>query len=287
RSTKQVPITVRGSAIGGGTEHLTLTQGFSDLAVSPDGKKLAFTAHGEVFAASAADGGDATRITQTTGAEAQPAWSSDSRRLAYTANRDGAWNLYLYDFATNKETQLTQGRVHGVSPRFSPDGKQVAFLRDGKELCVVSVDTKQVRVLAQGIFGRPPFFAERPIAWSPDGRWIAYLSGGSKLFMNAYVVPLAGGEARQVSWLSNTRASTISWSGDGDFLLLDTGMRVEPGSVARVDLLPFVPKFREDQFTALFRDQTPGRTTPPGPTPARPAIDSTKPDSSAARRDGK
>jgi Tol biopolymer transport system component/C-terminal processing protease CtpA/Prc len=284
RSTKQVPITVRGSAIGGGTEHLTLTQGFSDLAVSPDGKKLAFIAHGEVFAASAADGGDATRITQTTAAEAQPAWSNDSRRLVYTANRDGAWNLYLYDFATNKETPLTQGRVHSVSPRFSPDGKQVAFLRDGKELCVVSVDTKQVRVLAQGIFGRPPFFAERPIAWSPDGRWVAYLSGGTKLFMNAYVVPLAGGEARQVSWLSNTRASTISWSGDGDFLLLDTGMRVEPGSVARVDLLPFVPKFREDQFTALFRDQTPGRTTTPSPAPNRAPTDSVRPDSAARGR---
>ena len=284
RAAKEVPITVRGAAIGGGTEHLTLTQGFGDLAVSPDGKKLAFTAHGEIFAASAADGGDAARITQTTAAEAQPAWSSDSRRLVYTANRDGAWNLYLYDFTTNKETQLTQGRVHSVSPRFSPDGKQVAFLRDGKELCVVSVDTKQVRVLAQGVFGRPPFFLDRPIAWAPDGKWIAYLSGGTKLFMNAYVVPAAGGDARQVSWLSNTRATSISWSGDGGFLLLDTGMRTEPGSLARVDLLPFTPKFREDQFTALFRDETPGRTTPPSPAPARPQTDSVRPDSSARTR---
>jgi Tol biopolymer transport system component len=261
RSAKEVPITVRGAAIGGGTEHLTLAQGFGDLSVSPDGKKLAFTAHGEIFAASAADGGDAARITQTPAAAAQPAWSSDSRRLVYTANRDGAWNLYLYDFTTNKETPLSQGRVHSVSPRFSPDGKQVAFLRDGKELCVVSVDTRQVRVLAQGIFGRPPFFLDRPIAWSPDGRWIAYLSGGTKLFMNAYVLK-SRPEGAAVSWL-RTRARSISWSGDGGFLLLDTSMRTEPGSLARVDLLPFSPKFREDQFTALFRDETPGRTTPP------------------------
>jgi len=125
---------------------------------------------------------------------------------------------------------------------------------------------------------------ERPIAWSPDSRWIAYLSGGTKLFVNAYVVPAAGGDARQVSWLSNTRATTISWSSDGGFLLLDTGMRTEPGSLARVDLLPFSPKFREDQFTAMFRDETPGRTTPPAPTPARPATDSTKPDSSTTKR---
>jgi hypothetical protein len=76
--------------------------------------------------------------------------------------------------------------------------------------------------------------------------------------MNAYVVPTTGGDARQVSWLANTRATSLSWSKDGEFLLLDTGMRTEPGSLARVDLLPFSPKFREDQFTAMFRDETPG-----------------------------
>jgi C-terminal processing protease CtpA/Prc len=104
--------------------------------------------------------------------------------------------------------------------------------------------------------------------------------------MNAYVVPSAGGDARQVSWLANTRATSISWSGDGGFLLMDTGMRTEPGSLARVDLLPFSPKFREDQFTALFRDETPGRTTPPVPAPARPATDSVRPDSLGTGRGG-
>jgi Tol biopolymer transport system component/C-terminal processing protease CtpA/Prc len=281
---REVAIPAVRGAVGLGAEHLVLTNGFSDLAVSPDGKKLAFIARGEVFAAPAADGGDATRVTTTAAAEGQVTWAPDSRRLAYSANRDGVWNLYLYDFATNKETALTSARTNALAPRFSPDGRQVAFLRDAKEVCVVSVDTKQVRVLAQGVFNRPPLgFNERPV-WSPDGRWIAYLSGGTKLFMNAYVVPSAGGEAKQVSWLSNTRATSLSWSGDGGFLLFDTGMRTEPGSLARVDLLPFSPKFREDQFTAMFRDDAPGRTTPPGPTPARPAIDSTRPDSLGARR---
>ena len=36
---------------------------FQELALSPDGKKVAFTVHGEIFSASAKDGGDAARVT--------------------------------------------------------------------------------------------------------------------------------------------------------------------------------------------------------------------------------
>ncbi|MBV6521692.1 MAG: Tricorn protease [Gemmatimonadaceae bacterium] len=275
RTAHEVPITLRGAATVDQIEHLSLNTNFADLAVAPDGKKLAFTAHGEVFAVSATDGGDATRITRTPAAESQVTWSGDSKRIAYSSNRAGAWQVYVYEFATGVETQVSEGVRNSSAPRFSPDGKALAFIRDGSELCVASLDPQVVRVVATGIFGRPPMMPERAIAWSPDSRWIAYLSGGTKLFMNAYVVPAAGGDARQVSWLSNTRANTVSWSGDGTFLLLDTGMRTEPGLLARIDLLPHTPKFREDQFVALFRDDTPGRTTPPTPAPAIPTDSST------------
>ncbi|MEP7348174.1 MAG: peptidase S41, partial [Gemmatimonadaceae bacterium] len=56
-AAREVPITLRGAAMVDPVEHLSLAANFSDLAVAPDGKKVAFTAHGEVFAASATDGG--------------------------------------------------------------------------------------------------------------------------------------------------------------------------------------------------------------------------------------
>ena len=59
----QVPITLRGASASNADEHLSLTTGFGSLALSPDGKKIAFTARGDVFAASAKDGGDAVRVT--------------------------------------------------------------------------------------------------------------------------------------------------------------------------------------------------------------------------------
>lgn len=282
---REVPIALRGASSTPEPEHVVLTNAFSELVLSPDGKKIAFVAHGDVFVASAAEGGDAERVTATPGLEGPARWAPDSRRLVYAAHRDGAWHLYLYDVGARAETQLTSARQSDASPQLSPDGKLLAFIRGGRELRVLTLDTRQERVAATGTFGLPPFTVGRALAWSPDGRWIAYLSGGPKLFVNAYVVPVAGGAARQVSWLPNTRASSVSWSPDGSFLLLDSGQRLEEGMLARVDLLPRTPRFREDQFSALFRDETPGRTTPPPSAPRLPAADSAAGLGPAARPD--
>ena len=65
-TAKEIPITRHGAPAGPGVQHLSLTSDFRDLALSPDGKKVAFVARGEVFAASAKDDGDAARVTKTT-----------------------------------------------------------------------------------------------------------------------------------------------------------------------------------------------------------------------------
>jgi len=58
-----VKIVRRGEPASPAVDHLVLNNQFRDLALSPDGKKIAFAAHGEIFAASAKDGGEAMRVT--------------------------------------------------------------------------------------------------------------------------------------------------------------------------------------------------------------------------------
>ncbi len=263
-ATRAIPITLRGVPAGPAIEHLSLTRQFRDLALSPDGKKLAFVARGEIFAASAKDGGDAARVTTTPANESQVAWSPDSRRIAYVSDRDGASHIYLYDFAGREEKRLTNDSASDVTPRWSPDGKSIAFLRGGKELRAVDLASRAERRLATGEMQRAPFLSARPFEWSHDGRWIAYLSSGGDggQFTNAYVVPTAGGDARAVSFLPNAFGRTIAWSQDGSYLLLTSSQRTEMGQVARVDLVPRTPRFREDQFRDLFHEESPDRNTP-------------------------
>jgi len=271
---KQVPITLRGAPAGQAIEHLTLTNGLEEMALAPDGKKVAFVVHGEVFAASARDGGNATRVTSSAGRERQVVWAPDSRRVAYVSDRDGTQGVYLYDFSSGQETRLTQAAVGDVTPIFSPDGKSIVFQRGGTELRVVDVDTKRDRLLTRAQVDRVPFTAKGSVAWSPDARWIAYVDQKARALSNVYVIPSTGGESRQVTFLGNVSGGTISWSTDGTYLIYDSSQRTEDRQLARIDLVLRTPRFREDQFRDLFRVDTrnPAQPTPnpAQPTPAQP-----------------
>jgi len=264
----EVRVTRVGAPAGPVPEHQRLTNGFQDLALSPDGKKVAFAARGEIFAASAKDGGDAARVTITAAPEAQVTWSPDSRHLVYSSERNGPARLVGYDFITAKETELTSEGEGDYSPRYSPDGKSIAFVRGGTELRVLDVDAKKERSLARGLIA-DPINLGHPIAWSPDGKWIAFFNAGARAFTNVAIVPAAGGEVKQVSFLANGNANGVAWSPDGTFLLFDTSQRTEVAQLARVDLILRTPKFREDQFRDLFNeDQSPRRPGPPAAPPA-------------------
>ena len=275
-AARPVAIELRGSASGAVVEHRSLSTGLQELALSPDGKKVAFTVRGKIFAASSKDAGNAQRVSSAGLVEQQPVWAPDSRRLAYGDDRDGHYNIYVYDFVTHDERKLTSGSANDVAAVWSPDGKSLAYVRGGNELHVVSADAKSAkgelgadRIVARAPLDRAPFLSERAIVWSPDGKWIAYATReGSKLFANVYMVSAAGGDSHPVSFLSNTNADALAWSPDGTFLLLVSSQRTEPGVLARVDLVPRTPRFREDQFRDLFNTDAPAPSAPPRTQPA-------------------
>jgi tricorn protease len=269
----EVAITLRGAPSAEGVTHTSLTH-WRDLAISPDGNKLAVVDQGDVFATSTRTGGDAQRLTRTDAAEADPQWSPDSTKVVYRSERDGGSSLYLYDFSTQSERALTHGADIDMAPEWSPDGRSIAFIRDRKELHVLTLDGLKDKVVAHGEIDN------NTIAWSPDSHWVVYVPTGPDGFSNLYAVPADGAaEARPLTFLANGQAaSRIAWSPDGKYILFDTAQRSETPQIARVDLIPHVPTFREDQFTELFRKQSiPGapeipsepETSPPpqAPTP--------------------
>ncbi|WP_296599933.1 S41 family peptidase [Phenylobacterium sp.] len=255
----KVPVALRGAPAAAGERRLVETS-FRSMAVSPDGKKLAVIAHGEVFAAPAKDGGQAQRITETPAAESDLAWSSDSRRLAYVAERGRQSQVMEYDFATQKERPLTQPSDVDAAPSYSPDGKMLAYVHGTRQIRVITLAGGGDRVLFEGALDRND---GSRLAWSPDSKWLAFGVTDKKSFRNVWVAPVAGGPAQPVSFLANGNAADqIAWSPDGKYIVFDSGQRSEPVKMVRVDLLPNTPKYREDAFRDLFKAAPPGTPAP-------------------------
>jgi tricorn protease len=261
----EVAITLRGLPSTSLTERINLSSQIREFSLSPDGKKVAVVARGEVFAASAKDGGDGQRLTNTAAAESFAAWSPDSRKVVYTSERGGKLQVFQYDFASESESQITNAG-DDFAPTYSPDGKLIAFVRNARSLWVYDVNSKQERELCKLFTDAPPIGGKN-FAWSPSSDYIAFSTNApeNRSYTNISVVAAKGGAAQPISFVANSFAGNISWSPDGTFILYSSAQRTEDALLARIDLQLRTPKFREDQFRDLFNQETPQPKTQPTP----------------------
>src|SRR5690606_16076990 len=209
-----VSITLRGASVTPILDRINASTQIRDFSLSPDGKKVAIIARGEIFAASSRDGGEAFRVTNTAAPESYVSWSSDSRKIVYSSERSGSMTLHEYDFAAEKETQLTSGPDNDIGASYSPDGKSILFVRNSRSLMVMDAATKQAREVAKFYTDPAPLFGSGSVAWSPDSKWIAYLTyqPETRSYTNVHVVPAEGGPSRPISFLANSNSNRIAWA---------------------------------------------------------------------------
>jgi dipeptidyl aminopeptidase/acylaminoacyl peptidase len=148
--------------------------------------------------------------------------SPDGTEVAFSWNRSGTFEIYSAPLAGERIFQLTEANERSVWPRWSPDARQLAFLRDrgGDErfdIWLVDRDGERDRNLTN-----EPGVMHRDIAWSPDGTQIAYTAnsgGGDKAKTFAiHVIDVATGEKRAVTDGSRTDFQP-RWSPDGSLLV--------------------------------------------------------------------
>ena len=238
-------------------EAQTQTGSVSEFALSPDGKKIAFIIHGEVFAAPANPDDDAPtpnafRVTATAAAEAGLAWSSDSNKLIYTSDRFGIPNLFVYDFVTKEEKRLTDSDLPEYMPAVSPDGNWCAYYRGKEEIRLIRLYDLSDYAFISGFFITDQIAGNRNFCWSPDSAWIAYCSTDDQYFSNVYAKKVEGGDPVQLTFLPNISGNYPIWSNDGRSIYFTTGQYRSENQVMRVDLVPIEQRFVEQQMDDLF-----------------------------------
>lgn len=104
---------------------------------SPDGKKIAFVSNKDgspkIYVINIPPPGTALKdikaqlITKTNRENSAPCWSPDGKKLAYCASTKGIRQIWVYDFETGKEQQLTQGPGNKENPSFAPNSLHLVF----------------------------------------------------------------------------------------------------------------------------------------------------------------
>jgi Tol biopolymer transport system component len=143
--------------------------GIMTPAVSPDGKRIAFVALGDLWLYNT-ETGRAGRFTNDPFAELDPAWSPDGRRLAYSSDKSGRMQIYVYDFLDESTTQVTDDTSSCTGAAWSPDSNHVAYIENGVSVggATIVLDVHGVvapRAVVQSRLGRP--------TWGPDNHAVA------------------------------------------------------------------------------------------------------------------
>ncbi len=159
-----------------------LNQGATEMALSPSGKEIAFIIRGEIFVTSV-DHEVTKRITNTPGQERSISFSPDGKSLLYAGERNGSWNVYqtsltrkaepfFYRSTVLEEKAIIETEKDEFQPRYSPDGKEVAFLENRVTLKVKNLASDNVRLILDSTYNYSYSDGDQWYEWSPDGKWL-------------------------------------------------------------------------------------------------------------------
>ena len=202
---------------------------YTTLRFSPDGKRLAFSiTSGDAsdIWVKELDRDSPSRLSFLPGRNDNPVWTPDGRHIVFRSTNPAASGLYgIRSDGSSEAKRLTEGK-QGESPgSFSPDGKRLAIVQtgDGSQADIFTmpaetdsgIGTFGLRLGKAELFLGTPFRETNP-RFSPDGRWLAYISNESGK-SEVYVRPFPGPGGK---WqISTGPGSAPRWSRDGRELL--------------------------------------------------------------------
>ena len=220
-------------------------------AWSPDGRSIAYVAETDkqsTIAVADANAGEPAwprRISGDADFVQDAAWSPDSRRIAWNEwdvpnmPWDGS-RIVLADLATGERRVVAGGDdVSTSQPRFSPDGRFLAFLCDRGgwlNLWIANAEGSGARPLIKEEFEHgPPSWSPgaRTWAWSPDGTQVAYLRNDDGNW-RVRVADVASGATRSVDESDGARAG-LAWSVRNQLVVVHSAANAPP-SVQTIDL---------------------------------------------------
>jgi eukaryotic-like serine/threonine-protein kinase len=192
------------------------SQNFGSIRISPDGHRVAVDVADPRIGTSDiwiydASRGAPVRLTTDLTNESGPVWSPDGRQVLFRSERRGAPNLYANTIGSGTDRLIVSDPSPLTPEDWAPDGRSVVYVRNtrqtGTDIWRVSLDpVQQPRPFAV------TRFQEWSAKFSPDGRWLAFVSTDTGS-AEVYVAPVE--ESGNRTRVSTGGGTTPRWRGDG------------------------------------------------------------------------
>ncbi len=213
-----IPVSLDGSPSGLPRQITTGAGQDVQLALSPDGRRLAMSIllqNADIWKLPVTPEtgrvtGEPRQVITTTREDSRGGWSPDGKKVAFNSDRTGNMNIWIHSLEDGMDYQVTDGPGGDYQANWSPDGEQLVFFssRSGNaDIWLVEIATRELKRLTQSsALDINPFF-------SPDGGLIAYQSDydGRR---EVWVMKADGTEKRQLTSIG-VHGHFLIWSQDG------------------------------------------------------------------------
>jgi Tol biopolymer transport system component len=161
------------------------------------------------------------RLTSDPALDDSPVWSQDGKRIAFASSRTGHYDLYQIAAGGGTEQLLYASGENKFPTSWSPDGHYLLYRVQAREtngdIWVLQLDGRSMRAPVPLVHTRAN---EGGGAFSPDARWIAYVSdesGIAEVYVQPFLMPSASGDspAEPKVLVSRKGGHRPRWRADG------------------------------------------------------------------------